>query len=260
MSHRLLAGDEPAPVQVERLEGASRFLLVCEHAGKRIPRSLGDLGLPVAERERHIAWDIGAEGMSRVVSERLDATLISQCYSRLVIDCNRGPSVPSSMPVVSESTPIPGNEAMPPWQRQARIAEVFEPFHQRVSQELDTRQGAGRETVLVTLHSFTPVFKGETRPWQVGVLYNRDRRLAHALLGVLREDDSLCVGDNQPYYVSDETDYTIPVHGEQRGILHVEIEVRQDLLADSHGQCAWGERLAGCLEQAYARLGGLGAE
>lgn len=254
MSYRLLAPDEPHPVVVEDLEARSHFLLVCEHAGRRVPRGLGDLGLPAHEWDRHIAWDIGAAGMSRVVAAALDATLVMQRYSRLVIDCNRSPTVASSMPEISESTVIPGNRAMDPAQRQARIDEIFTPFHQRVSLLMDQRDAAQRETVLVTLHSFTPVFKGDRRPWEVGVLYNRDTRLAHALLEVLGSEPGLCVGDNQPYQVSDETDYTVPVHGEQRGVVHVEIEVRQDLLADQAGQQYWGERLADWLTRAWQGL------
>ena len=254
MSYRLLADDEPAPVTVEREDSPSEFFLVCEHAGKRIPRRLQELGLPAPERERHIAYDIGAGGMSRVMARCLDATLVTQAYSRLVIDCNRSPGVPSAMPQVSESTTVPGNLNIPVDQREARIAEIFTPFHDTVRGLLDRRADASREAVLVTLHSFTPVFKGVSRPWQVGVLYNRDARLGHALLAELADEPDLCVGDNEPYRVDDMSDYTIPVHGEQRGIVHVEIEVRQDLLADEAGQRHWGERLAGWIPRAYRRM------
>jgi len=254
MSYRLLADDEPAPVDIIRKDSESRFFLVCEHAGKLMPRRLDHLGLPEPERVRHIAWDIGAGGMSRTMAARLDATLVSQRYSRLVIDCNRSPAVASAMPELSESTTIPGNLAISPAEREARITEIFTPFHGTVGALLDERAAAGRETVLVTLHSFTPVFKGVSRPWQMGVLYNRDPRLGQALLALLEHESDLCVGDNQPYRVDDLSDYTIPVHGEQRGIVHVEIEVRQDLLASEAGQRRWGERLAHWVAQASRRI------
>jgi len=254
MSYRLLADDEPAPVDIIRKDSESRFFLVCEHAGKLMPRRLDHLGLPEHERERHIAWDIGAGGMSHEMAARLGATLVTQRYSRLVIDCNRSPAVASAMPELSESTTIPGNLAISPAEREARVGEIFRPFHDTVRALLDERAAAGRETVLVTLHSFTPVFKGVSRPWQVGILYNRDPRLGQALLALLEHESDLCVGDNQPYRVDDLSDYTIPVHGEQRGIVHVEIEVRQDLLASEAGQRHWGERLAHWVAQASRRI------
>lgn len=248
---RLLEPDEPAPFTVLRPEGGSVFFLTADHAGKLVPRSLGDLGLARRERERHIAWDIGIAGVSRRLADRLDAFLILQTYSRLVIDCNRSPSVPTSIVTVSETTRIPGNELLSQAAIDLRVRELFWPYHDRIVRDLDRRAAGGRPTVLVAMHSFTPVFKGIARPWHVGVLYNRDRRLGAAMLERLREEGDLVVGDNEPYAISDETDYTIPVHGEQRGILHVELEIRQDLIAEEAGQAAWAERLARLLPEAY---------
>ncbi len=252
----LLDPDEPAPAVLVNAEGSSPFLLVSDHAGNRIPRRLGALGLSEADLRRHIAWDIGIAGVGRALAPLLDAALVLQSYSRLVIDCNRDPAVQSSIPEVSETTGIPGNLDLDTAARAARLAAVFCPYHARIAALLDRRAAAGRRTVLVALHSFTPVYKGVARPWQVGVLYNRDARLAHALLALLRAEGDLVVGDNEPYRVSDLTDYTVPVHGERRGLPHVEIEIRQDLIAMPAGQQLWAQRLLRLLPAAAAALRG----
>lgn len=251
---RLLAEDEPDPVVLRRPDGRSPFFLTCDHAGRRVPRALGDLGLPAAEFDRHIAWDIGAAGVARRMAEALDATLIEQVYSRLVIDCNRDPSVPSSIVEISELTPIPGNVGLSEEARAARRMEIFEPYQASITAALDRRAREGRETVLVAVHSFTPVFKGFVRPWHVGVLYNRDPELSRILFGLFEAEGDLVVGDNEPYQVSDASDYGIPVHGERRGIPHVELEIRQDLIAEPAGQAEWAERLVRLLPEAHAML------
>ena len=248
----LLAIDEPPPFSVAHAEGTSPFFLTGDHAGRRLPRRLGDLGLPAAELQRHIAWDIGAEGLARALADRLDAFLILQTYSRLAIDCNRSVEAATSIVTVSEATAIPGNRGLSPAAAAARAREIFWPYHDRIVAELDRRQDAGQKTVLVAIHSFTPTFKGVARPWQVGVLYNRDARLARPLLDLLRREGDLTVGDNEPYAISDDSDYGIPVHGERRGLPHVELEIRQDLIADPAGQRAWADRLARLLPAALA--------
>jgi predicted N-formylglutamate amidohydrolase len=248
----LLDPDEPAPAVLVNADGNSPFLLACDHAGNRIPRRLGTLGLSEADRQRHIAWDIGIAGVGRALAPLLDAALILQTYSRLVIDCNRDPAVASSIPEISEVTEIPGNLGLDAAARAGRQAAIFRPYHERIAAMLDRRAAEGRRTVLVALHSFTPVYEGVRRPWHAGVLYNRDARLAHALLSLLREEGDLVVGDNEPYRVSDLTDYTVPVHGEKRGLPHVEIEIRQDLIAMPEGQARWAQRLARLLPAAGA--------
>jgi predicted N-formylglutamate amidohydrolase len=253
-NRRLLAADEPDPVKVFRPDGASPFFLTCDHAGRLVPRALGDLGVSKSEYERHIAWDIGAAAVSRLVSDALDAPLVEQVYSRLVIDCNRDPAVESAMPDMSELTPIPGNVGLGAEDRAMRRDEIFQPYHSRIADLLDLRIAAGKKAVLVAMHSFTPVFKGVARPWHIGVLYNHDPALARILYDLLEKEGDLMVGDNEPYHVSDETDYGIPVHGERRGIPHVEIEIRQDLIGDRAGQQAWAERLVRLLPLALARL------
>src|SRR5271165_5068595 len=250
----LLAPDEPAPVRELRASGHSTLFLTADHAGRAIPRGLGQLGLPDRELERHIAWDIGIAGVTERLSAALDATAVLQTYSRLVIDCNRDPEVPSSIPEVSEMTEVPGNAGLSAAQRAARRQAIFEPYHARVEALLDARQAAGRRTVYVAMHSFTPVFKGESRAMQIGVLYNRDVRLAAIMLELLRAEGDLTVGDNAPYAVSDVTDYGVPVHAERRGLPHVEIEIRQDLIADEAGQAVWAARFERLLPAAIGRL------
>ena len=247
----LLAADEPAPVTVSNADGKSPFLLVADHAGKLIPRALGTLGLGEADRARHIAWDIGIAGVGRLLADALDAPFIRQNYSRLVIDCNRPPGTPTSIADISEHTPIPGNVDLGEANREARAREVFWPYHGRIEAEIERRRQAGRPVILISLHSFTPLYKDETRPWHAAVLYNRDPRLANRLKALLNSEKEFTIGDNAPYAVTDATDYTIPVHAERRGLDHVLIEIRQDLIADANGQRAWSERLTRLLPQAY---------
>jgi predicted N-formylglutamate amidohydrolase len=240
----LLGADDPAPFTVHRAHGDSPFVLIADHAGQRIPARLGDLGLPQAELDRHIGWDIGIAGLAERLSEKLDAFAILQTYSRLVIDCNRPLQAPGSIVEISDGTAIPGNQNLDDNAKTARALEIFAPYHARITQELDRRSEASPAPVLISLHSFTPVFAGFVRPWHTGVLYHRDTRLAHALRDALAAEAGLVVGDNEPYAVSDTSDFAVPVHGEQRGLLHVELEIRQDLIADAAGQEEWAERLA----------------
>jgi predicted N-formylglutamate amidohydrolase len=217
---------------------------------------LNDLGLPAAELQRHIAWDIGALEVARQVAAALDAALVAQNYSRLVIDCNRDPKVPTSIPRMSESTEIPGNLQLSAADIAARRTEIFEPYHQRIRALLDERAAAGRPTILVAQHSMTSIYHGVRREMHAAVLYNRDRRFAGLVLDRLRSEAGLNIGDNQPYFVSDETDYTIPRHGEARGLPHVEIELRQDLVGDAAGQAEWARRMARVLHDAEQDFSG----
>ncbi len=257
--HRLLTQDDPPPVRALRADGRSDLLLVVDHAGRAVPAALGRLGLPEPEFERHIAWDIGAMGVGLHLSALLDAALIAQAYSRLVIDCNRRPGHPTSIAPRSDGTDIPGNAGLNEAARDARVAGIFRPYQDAIAAAIDARAAAGRETVLVAVHSFTPVMAGRVRPWHVGLLTNHDPRLGHALMALLEREGDLVVGDNEPYSLSDLDDYTVPVHGERRGLLHVELEIRQDLIAGEAGQRAWGQRLARLLPPAVAACRAPGA-
>ena len=246
----LLAADEPPAFQEFRMEGRSDFVIVADHASARIPRRLTNLGLPHLELRRHIAWDIGALGVARRVAEALDAPLVAQNYSRLVIDCNRDPKVETSIPRISELREIPGNIGLSTAEIAARRAEIFDPYHRRIRELLNARQAIGQRTILVAQHTMTDVYKSDRRRMHAAVLYNRDRRFAGAVLEMLRREQHLIIADNQPYFVSDETDYTIPHHAEARLLPHVELEIRQDLVADEAGQAEWGERIARVLTDA----------
>ena len=245
----ILASDESDPVIVSNADGASPFFIACDHAGRVVPRSLGTLGLPRYDYDRHIAYDIGAWPVSLLLAEALDAPAIGQLYSRLVIDCNRAPGVPTSIVEVSELTPVPGNVGLSAADRDARAREIFWPYQNRIEAMLNAR--ADRPTVLVTMHSFTPSFKDVARPWHAGVLFNRDDRFARIILELLRREPGLAVGENEPYAVTDLTDYTVPVHGEKRGLPHVELEIRQDLIADETGQRQWAEIFARLVPEAW---------
>jgi len=244
---RLLQGDEPPPFELQHAHGASPFLLICDHASRRIPRALGSLGVSEADRQRHIAWDIGAAGVAAHLSGLLDAFLIMQAYSRLVIDCNRPLDSPGSIVTRSETTDIPGNVGLTDDAKRCRAREIFEPYHARIAAELDQRAAAARRTILISVHSFTPEFKSVARPWHIGMLYGNDARVAHRLLALIRGEATWHVGDNEPYAVTATTDYAIPVHAERRGIANVGLEIRQDLITDSAAQRVWAERIAGWL-------------
>jgi predicted N-formylglutamate amidohydrolase len=252
MTDRLLAPDEPDPVSIGHWGNASPFFLACDHAGSRIPKSLGRLGVPEDELRRHIAWDIGIWGTSLRVARGLDAFLIGQPYSRLCIDCNRPVTSPTSIPEISESTPIPGNLDLTHEGRVARIAALFTPYHTRIVHELDARDG--RPTLFVAMHSFTNRYMGFDRPWHAGVLFNQDQGISRIMLDLLRAEPGLVVGENEPYSVSDTSDYSAPVHAERRGLPYLELEIRQDLIATPEGEAEWADRLIRLLPEAWHRF------
>ncbi|MFT8861496.1 MAG: N-formylglutamate amidohydrolase [Acetobacter fabarum] len=231
-------------------DGGGPFVLVSDHAGQAVPPTLDGLGLSADERARHIGWDIGIDGVGRRLADALPAVLIEQVYSRLVIDCNRAPGHPTSIVTQSDGTAVPRNQSLSVQDRAWREQAILYPYHQRITQELDARLAQKRAVVVVALHSFTPVMREVERPWHVGLLHNHDSRLAHIMIDLLRAE-GLVVGDNEPYALTDTSDYTIPLHGEQRALPHIEIEIRQDLIAHPAGQAEWAARLASLLPQAW---------
>jgi predicted N-formylglutamate amidohydrolase len=252
--HSLLQAGDPPPVGVEGVTRPGPFLLIADHAGNAVPQALGDLGLAARDLRRHIAIDIGILGVSRRLARALAAPLVYQRYSRLVIDCNRTPGGVGSVLDYSDGAAVPANRGLTPQALAARRDEIFVPYQTRIAGLIDRRIALGRPPVVLAMHSFTPRH-GDLpgpRPWQVGVLYNRDDRLARALIPLLQAEGDLTVGINQPYAVDDAIDYAVPVHCEARGLLHVELEIRQDLIANARGQAAWAERLARLLPRALA--------
>lgn len=247
-STTILAIDEPTPVVVHNAGASSPFLLVGDHAGNVIPRSLNGLGLSDEDLSRHIAWDIGIADLGARLADRLGASFIHQVYSRLVIDCNRQPGRPDSIPNVSDGTAIAGNAELGVVQKLARVAEIHEPYHRAIADEIDRRRAAGLPTILVALHSFTPVMNAIDRPWHVGVLHDRgNTRFALQLIAALGERQELVVGDNQPYSM-DGTDFTVPFHAYPAYLPYAEIEIRQDLLTDEEGVRSWTALIQRALE------------
>jgi predicted N-formylglutamate amidohydrolase len=245
-----IAGDEPAAFELVNRNGRSRALLTCDHASARIPRRLGDLGLAAADRLRHVAWDIGTAALARRLARILDAPLVLSGYSRLVVDCNRPLEVAAAFCSRSEDVDVPGNCALSAAEKAARAAAFYWPYQDAVHELVEARMERDVLPVMISLHSFTPVYLGRARPWHVGVHYRLDRRLAALALAALRADATLTVGDNEPYPVALDEDYTIPVHAELRGLPYVLFEVRQDLLHAAPDIDAWAERLGSLLAAA----------
>ncbi|MGC1301608.1 MAG: N-formylglutamate amidohydrolase [Caulobacteraceae bacterium] len=251
-STRLLVATDPAPVHVQNSGAESPFLLVCDHAGREIPSRLGRLGLTPAEMERHIAYDIGAAALAEQLAARLGACLIRQTYSRLVIDCNRDPARADAIVTLADGAVVSGNLELDAIARQSRIDAVHTPYHQTIAAELDARATAGVPTSLVLIHSFTPAMNGFTRPWQVGVLH-QGNALSLAALELLSAEPGLTVGDNEPYAM-DNVDYTAPIHAQARGLEYLELETRQDLIAERSGQAWFADLYARLLPEALRRL------
>jgi predicted N-formylglutamate amidohydrolase len=244
MDSLLTAGERPV---AEYRSGNGPYVIICEHASNRIPKALGTLGLGASDLKRHIAWDPGALDVASGIARRLGGALYHQRYSRLVIDCNRDPELADAITAFSENTPIPGNLNLSLEDRACRIDEVWKPFQEGLERLLDERRAAHRPTALVTVHSFTPIYRGVSRPWHVGVISTDKRSLAESMLSGLRREPALVVGDNEPYSPKDNVDYTIRRHGRDRGLPHVMIEIRNDLLAREAGRGEWVARLAGLL-------------
>jgi len=238
-------------VLVSQKDGASPFVLVCDHASNRIPEKYGDLGLNAEERSSHIAWDPGALAVSQALSELLGATLVESTVSRLVIDTNRDLDAPDLIWTLSEATRIAANENISAAERQFRIDTYHRPFHDTVEAVLADRLAAGRETILVCVHSFTPVFLGKARPWPIGLIHGRDQAFTRALQLALADDSpDINIGWNEPYAALNGVTLTLEKHGDRRGIPATMIEIRNDEIATPQGVARWAERLARCLETA----------
>jgi predicted N-formylglutamate amidohydrolase len=245
----LLSRADPPPFTLVNPNGRAPAVLVCDHADNAIPARLKQLGLEPAALTQHIAWDIGAAQVTRLLSARLDAPAVLAGYSRLVIDCNRPPGHPTSIVAISDGIIIHGNSNLDDAHADIRLNQVFWPYHHAVAQTLahHWRHDQDHAPALIAVHSFTPAMNGVSRPWHLGVLWNRDPRLAEPLLAHLRADPALCVGDNEPYS-GREVGFTMSTHGAAAGLPHVELEIRQDLLTDDAGCEHWAGVVGDALE------------
>jgi predicted N-formylglutamate amidohydrolase len=245
MKSPLLAPDEPPAFELVNAQGRSSAVLVCDHAFNRVPQRLGNLGLDAAQLASHIAWDPGAAEVARLLAAQLDAPLVLSGYSRLVIDCNRPLDNAESISAQSAGILVPGNRDLSQQQRESRINALFRPYHDAIERLLASR--TRRPTLLLSIHSFTPVWHGQPRPWHIGVSFWHEPRFAALLIDALASDETISVGDNQPYPIEDHIDYTIPTHSDAHGIPGVMIEMRQDGIGTVASATAWATRLA----QAY---------
>ena len=247
----LLRPDEPMPYELYNESAGGRLLLVCDHASNRIPDRLEKLGLSDADLVRHIGWDIGAADVTYRLSDRFGAPAVLAGYSRLVIDCNRSLDNPGLILAESDRTPVPGNGGLSDAQRQDRIGALYNPYHAALAGQIErlcAQYGPNEAPVVVSIHSFTPVFEDIERPWHIGVLWDSDPRLPELLLARLREDKDLVVGDNEPYSAREGFGHTLETHGDGNGLANALIEIRQDLIDTHHGAAAWAERLAVVLQ------------
>lgn len=262
MTHasRMVAGDEPAtraatPVAlVDNPQGRSPILLICEHASRHLPDRYGTLGLSAKELESHIAWDPGALGVARELSRLLDAPLVHATVSRLVLDLNRDPAASDSIWTLSERTVIPANRNLDPAERAYRVREVYEAFHGAIDRFVEPRVQAGQTRCVVSIHSFTPVYRDVPRPWHIGLIHDRDDRFARRVEAALRRDPALIVGMNQPYSPADRVFHTLERHAERRGLAPLMIEIRNDLIRTEDGQASWAHRLAPLLREGARTL------
>lgn len=252
MSASIVGGLRESPVAVLNRHGRGAAVLVCEHASHFIPPAYAGLGLGPADQVRHIGWDIGALGLARELAALLDAPLVHATYSRLMLDLNRPVDASDSIVVHSEDTRIPGNAGLSAAERELRKQRIYDPFHAELDALIDQRLQSGLATAVVSIHSFTPSYRGIDRPWHVGVISKNDRRLANALLQSLAANPGLCIGDNLPYGPQDGVYHSLERHGEARGLRGAMIEIRNDLL-DEYGQKRWAHTLNEALSAALAQ-------
>ena len=249
----LLGPADPPAFSVANGDGRGRTLFVCDHASNRIPAALGSLGLSGDRLQEHIAWDIGAAAVADLLSDRFEAPLVKSGYSRLVIDCNRNPADETSIPETSDGVPIPGNRNLAGTAVVAREFRIFSPYHSEIERLLDSARDPPFHA-FVSVHSFTPVFGGRLRPWQVAALWNRDGRLALPFMAALAARGDVTVGDNQPYSARNNFGYTVHRHGELRDLPHLLVEIRQDLIAGTEGVVRWAGIVGDALQAAFESL------
>jgi predicted N-formylglutamate amidohydrolase len=241
------------PYRLVNEDGPAAMVIICDHASNRVPASYGDLGLPPAAFERHIAWDIGAAAISEILARRFHAPAILSTVTRLLIDCNRQFEDPNLTPAISDGTGIPANHGLSQTERETRWRLYHQPYHAVIAQAIDRKLASGRSPVVLAIHSMTATLRGIARPWQIAVCWDTDRRLSAPMLDALRARAGIVVGDNEPYSLDPNEDYSVPVHATRRGLEHLLIEFRQDEVADAAGQQRWATLFGDCLEQVLNR-------
>lgn len=241
------------PFELINPQGDSGFLIVCDHASNALPEGYGTLGLAEAEFRRHIAYDIGAGAVSRALAGHLGCPAILARYSRLLVDLNRGADDPTLVMKLSDGAIVPGNRDVDPFRNETefehRLRHFYLPYHEAIEAAIERARRRGATPAIVSIHSFTPSWRGMARPWQVGMLWDRDDRLPARLLASLRLEPGLVVGDNEPYSGRLKGD-CLYRHGTTNGLAHALVELRQDLIADEAGQREWAARLAALLHEA----------
>ncbi len=253
----LLGIKDPPPFTCLNPEGQPRFVITCDHASQAVPHHMADLGLGKRDLNRHIAWDIGAAEVTSHMVGLMDAPAFLAGYSRLVIDCNRPLTSPSSIPLASDGSEIPANQAVSQQEATARAEALFWPYHRRIAEMLDHLIAEDKTPIFVAMHSFTPQLdSGRPRPWQIGLLFEHDTRLVKPLRNALEAlVPGICIGENEPYAIIGPSDYSIPEHAQKRGLPHIEIEIRQDLIDTPEGTSLWAGRIAEALRSVYAEIG-----
>lgn len=239
-SHYVLPGDRSRGI-----------LLVCDHARNALPEAYGDLGLPASDFDRHIAYDIGVEAVVNGLSARLNLPAVLSCFSRLLIDPNRGVNDPTLIMQLSDGAVVPGNRDLNETERNFRLSHFYQPYHRAIDAEIDAAITDGSSPVLISVHSFTPAWKGLVRPWHAGLLWEDDRRCSDLFIQALSADPNLTVGDNEPYAGGLAGD-CMNIHAVKRGLPHTLVEIRQDLISDDAGVSQWIERLASAIEAMIA--------
>ena len=243
----------PASPFVEAMPGVGRpVLLLCDHAGLLIPDAVGELGVSQANLMRHIGWDIGASAVTRQLAERLGAAALFNHVSRLVIDVNRRPRTATSIPAISDGCVVPGNQQLSDIAVDRRISDYFLPYHRAIAHAIARFRRQGQIPVIIAVHSFTPHLDGNDRPWQAGVLWRGDRRLAGPVLDMLNRQSDLIVGDNQPYSGQREFGFTVTFHAQRTRVPHIMFEIRQDEIDEPAGVARYARLLGDCLEAPLA--------
>lgn len=233
-------------------DGPAPIVIICDHASNRVPAAYGDLGLPKEAFERHIAWDIGAAAISEILARRFNAPAILSEVSRLLIDCNRNFEDPGLAPAISDGTEVPANKNLSLAEREQRWHTYHQPYHQAIVDTIERKLASGQQPVVLSIHSMTPSLRGVGRPWQIAVCWADDRRLSTPMLAALRARSGIVVGDNEPYLLDPREDYSVPAHAMRRGLKHLQVEFRQDEVADPVGRQRWADLFGDCLEEVLA--------